>query len=270
MSSDFKNLISQFLRSEHSNLKDFEKLLKESELQTDWLDAVTLYRKGVLALQKNDLSGLDIIRQANDSLKKIVSVKSTDSTTSNLQALNESIVTTTQENLLEQLDLIKFNFGVLYEACTNAGYKPIENEEMFYEDEEGDGNTGDDTSGLEENTDQTVPVVDGVTETPTEKVDPVVDAANGQPQAKESGYAAGFDAGKSYMEAYSDKFTNTQTIKEAIKQKIVSELHSKPYRWVQSYQEGFLKGCTHQQEVHKELYPEEWKKYEETCSTIKK
>lgn len=277
--SNFSKTIGTFFRSNIEKYSAFVDVLKESDLNTEWTEAVNLYRKGVLALQKNDSSGVEIIQRANESLKKIISAKSnvTDSLKLNLQAFNEAVED------LKDINFIKFNFGSLYESCKEIGFKSLLNEATFYEDE-GDGSTdatsedmGGDTGVMDETIEKTVEntinkIVDEMTQpVVTPSATPAATTSITEPMpiaetpVKKSGYKEGFEAGKAYVEQCASmketKFGHANTIKEAIKEAINSHLHKETYNHVKKWEEGFKAGALHQEEVHKELYPEEYAKH---------
>ena len=273
---NFSKTIGTFFRSNADKYTDFVTLLKESDFNQEWLEAVTLYRKGVLALQKNESAGVDIIKKANDTLKRIISSKNNDTIKLNLHAFNESIETFEKS---KDLDFIKFNFGILYESCKTAGYKSLLNESAFYEDE-GDGGVGDtsgdggsDGSMVEEEISNIIDkAVDDISTPSTTGNEGLINTKPDlttpetmAPIIKKSGYHDGFEAGKVYVEQCASmketKFGHSTSIKEAIKEAITTHLHKEPYNYVESWQRGFKEGSLHQEEVHKELYPEDYKKY---------
>ena len=294
--TEFSQNIANFFRSETSTFTEFKNLLKESTVQQDWLNAVELYRKGVFALQKNDFTGLAIIQQANDSLKKVLDT-SKESISINLKALSES-VESFKQNSPDDLQLIKFNFGILYESCKQVGMKSILNEETFYE-EDGDGSI-DCTELEEDNTDETIedidadkkkdtesqkiteetPTVDTIPSTPdvttpvdsttsteTTPVVPQIPTPAPTMEAKISGYNKGFEEGRNFIKgvtASGPKWKNS--FKESLQQKIQTEMHELPYNQVENYKKGWAAGCAMEEEVLKELHPQEYKKFEEENS----
>jgi hypothetical protein len=288
--TDFSNNIANFFRSETKTFDEFKTLLKESTVQQDWLNAVALYRKGVFALQKNDFSGLDIIQQANDSLKKVLDT-SKETVSTNLKALSESIESFKQSSP-DDLQLIKFNFGMLYESCKEIGMKAILNEETFYEEENGnvevesldeeiedadkDKKEESETQKITEETptEDTIPSTESTpvvpnTSTETTPIEPQQSTPAPTMEQKTSGYKQGFEEGRMYVQgAISNEGCNKfgHSFKESLKQKIQTELHEKPYSWVKSYEEGFAAGCATEERVLKDLYPEEYKKFEEEKS----
>lgn len=266
--TDFSKTIATFFRSDCAKYSEFKESLKESAIQEDWLSAVELYRKGILALQKNDVNALEIIKQANDSLKLIVSKKS-EKTQLNLQNLSESILGLTETNILESLALIKFNFGMLYESCKEDGFSQLLNEDTFYNEEEGDGSSAEDemcedeASATEEpTTDESAEPVTP-TETPTE--DPTVTQT--PVVEKKSGYAIGFEEGRKYITHHTkESVTFNRSFKESLNHIIETALHSESYSYVESYKEGFAAGCKVEESILKEMHPTIWKAFLESKS----
>lgn len=283
--TEFSKTINSFFRSNAKSFSEYKELLTENQLQADWLNAVALYRKGVLALQKNDLSGIEEIKKANTELKKIVSIKNGEKAEIALNALTESI------NTDINLDLIKYNFGQLYSICKQSGLKQVINENSFYE-EDGDGDSGEtsgnsgETSGdnVTQNTespivteetpvdntmDQSAPIEPepvSNTETTSTPVTNTTDPSMPSQMEEKCGFEEGFEEGKKWVMARESKFGCMTEMKNALQEKISSNLHQKPYSFVEQYKEGFKEGCMYQEKVHQRKFIKEWNKYQESQS----
>lgn len=255
---NFSKTLGTFFRSTNPKYSEFLEVLKENDFHQDWTEAVNLYRKGVLALQKNDITGVEIIEKANESLKRIISLKPTDNLKVNLQAFNESVVMLKES---KDVKFVKFNFGILYESCKAAGFKSLLNEDTFYEDE-GDGSAGDTNGdGNSEVIDETSVSTDA---TSTEITEPAP-IEQQLPETPKSSYKEGFEAGAAYVEQCASmketKFGHSKTVNDAIKEAITTHLHTRPYNEVKKWEEGFKRGALHQEEIHKEIYADDYKNY---------
>lgn len=285
--SEFSNNIAQFFRSEAPTLDEYKKLIKESAVQEEWLNAVALYRKGIFALQKNDFNGLEIIRQANESLKKVLDT-SKETVKINMKALNESIETFKKDSA-EDLQLLKFNFGMLYEDCKKEGMKAILNEETFYEEEEIENEDDDKKEAAKDCTlTEEIPSDASIATEAEANVTPVLptepNAATTPPPAttpeptatssataiaeRKSGYQEGVNAGKAFAEGMCKnespkKFGLKAQIKQAVQDHIKQNLYDQPYNFVVSFEEGFAAGVQLQERINQDMYPEEYAQFEE-------
>lgn len=260
--SDLTQKLSLFFESECKTLSELDVLLENTQKQKDWLDAVILYRKGMLAIQKNDIKGLDDIRAANEALKKVVAKTPVEKTEHALKALTESISTATVEKLVESVANVKLAFSPLYVVMKQLGYNEIVNEAAFYEDE-----TCAETDQLDENTlEGDVPVTPQVSAMPAVPVTPEVaptpvaaaasttpEPAKEEPVAeaakKESAYEAGFNEGRKYWK-------HGEGHKGFLKNVVEGTLYEKPYSFVKRYEEGFAAGYGFEEEFRKDTQPE--------------
>jgi hypothetical protein len=245
--SDLKHKLSLFFESECKTLSELDVLLENTQKQKDWLDAVMLYRKGMIAIQKNDIKGLDDIRAANEALKKVVAKTPAEKTEHALKALNESITTATAEKLVESVANVKLAFSPLYVVMKQLGYNEIVNESAFYEDSCGEADQ------MDENTlEGDAPVTPEVAAPPTPVSDVTPEPAKEEPVAeakKESAYEAGFNEGRKYWK-------KGEGHKNFLKSVVEGTLYEKPYSHVQRYSEGFAAGYAFEEEYRKDTQPE--------------
>lgn len=256
--SDLTQKFSLFFESECKTLSELDVLLENTQKQKDWLDAVILYRKGMLAIQKNDIKGLEDIKAANEALKKVVAKTPAEKTEHALKALNESITAANAEKLVESIANVKLAFSPLYVTMKQLGYNEIVNESAFYEDECGEADQ------LDENTlEGDVPVTPQVSATPAAPVEttppaPVAAATATEPAKeepvaeaakKESAYEAGFNEGRKYWK-------HGEGHKGFLKNVVEGTLYEKPYSYVKRYEEGFAAGYAFEEEFRKDTQPE--------------
>jgi hypothetical protein len=258
--ADLTKKLALFFESECSSLKELDVLVETTQKQKDWLDAVMLYRKGMIALQKNDIAGLESIKAANDALKAIVAKTPEEKTEISLKALNESIQKANKDNVLESIANIKLSFTPFYVEMKKGGFKEIMNESKFYEDENSsevdqmdeDVLEGDTVSNPASTTTPTPAATIEPPPTPIEpaKEEPVAEACT----AKESAYEKGFNEARKYW-----KYGESH--KGFLKTVVEGTLFEKPYSWVKRYEEGFAAGYAYeeqyQRDINKELFEDE-------------
>lgn len=261
--SDLTKKLAIFFESECSTLKDLDILIENNQKQQAWLDAVLLYRKGVMALQKDDLSGIESIKAANDALKMIVSKTQNEKADVAMSAMTESITKITKESLTESLANIKLSFSPLYVAMKECGFKEIMNESKFYED----GTTDDAEETMKED------VIEGDPQTtvqpePTAKVEvppaPIANAVE-EPVAeskKESMYEKGFNEGRNYWKM-------GESHKNFLKTVVETTLFEAPYNKVKRYEEGFAAGYAFEEQLRRDHSPELFVEPKETSEVTK-
>lgn len=263
--ADLTKKLALFFESECKTLTEVDVLVENTQKQEAWLEAVMLFRKGMLALQKNDLSGLESIREANSALKTIVAKVPEEKveTVKAVKALNESIEKATKETLVESIVNIKLAFTPAYKSLKEAGFKEIMNESTFYED---------DSESTEEQLDETAPVVPAATATtPAPTPEPAPVASTPTPAAepieepvaesakKESAYERGFKEGQSYYKI-------GESHKEYLNKVIESTLYEQPYSFVERYKEGFAQGFAFAEQVDRDNNPSAYKMLDEAKS----
>lgn len=252
--SDLSKKLELFFESECKTLTELDTVIKESVAQQEWLDAVALYRKGTLALQKNDLGGIEIIKAANEALKKIVAGKTkVESVAKNL---TESFDAVNKDNITESIVKMKLAFTPFYVAMKENGYKELINEETFYDD----GEKILKEQELEIEPEVTSSSSDDAKPTVETLVEPAVTQVEDQKEEpKKSAYQEGFDAGRKYWSK--DSKSHNESLKTVIEQ----NLYESPYNYVTRYSEGFKAGFSHERMVQEDLCPECFKN-EETPS----
>lgn len=260
--ADLTKKLALFFESECKTLNDVDVLLENTQKQEAWLEAVMLFRKGMLALQKNDLSGLDSIRAANSALKTIVTKVPAEKpeAAKALSALNESVEKATKDNVKESIVNIKLAFSPLYKSLKSEGFKEIINETTFYEEEmQEDGGDQLDEDTLEGETVAPAPVeapaattpAPAAETTPTPIEEPVAESK------KESAYDRGFKEGQSYYKI-------GETHKEYLNKVIESTLYQHPYSFVERYKQGFAAGFSHAEQVDRDMNEEAYKELDES------
>lgn len=256
--SNLTSKLSLFFESECNTLAEVDTLLQEHTLQQEWLDAVALYRKGTILLQKNDFSGLEVMQAANEALKKVVANGKKEKTESAFKALSEAIVKTTKETIVESVANIKLAFTPFYVAMKESKYKELLNESNFYdegtevikEDED-----CDDEETEEPKLEEDVPNAPAPVASPTDMKEPVSQTPAPTEQKLDSAYKTGFTEGQSYWKM-------GEGHKNFLKTVVEQNLSEKPYSWVKRYEEGFSSGYAYAEEVQRDTNPEAFKALE--------
>lgn len=250
--TDLSKKLSLFFEAECSTLSELDTLLQESALQQEWLDAVALYRKGTILLQKNDLGGLDVMRAANEALKKVVDAGKKEKIENTFKALSEAIAKTTKETIVESVANIKLAFTPFYVAMKENKYKELLNENNFYDEgteviKEVDSETAE--PDLEKEETPTTPV--------TAVQEPVSQTSAPTEQKMESAYKKGFAEGQTYWKM-------GESHKGFLKTVVEQNLSEKPYSWVKRYEEGFQSGYAYAEELQRDENPDAFKVMENT------
>lgn len=115
--------LGKFLRSDKKTLGEFEKFLTESTIKTEWETAVSLYRQGVQKLRKNDVDGMEDIKNANVCLRKIVDSNGKESceVAKKTDQLNESYTNIDSQNLMDEAEILEYQLHSLYDSMKEAG-----------------------------------------------------------------------------------------------------------------------------------------------------
>lgn len=239
------NKLKLFFVSECKSIKEVDVLVEETSLQQEWIDAVMSYRNGMLLLQKNDLSGLEYIKTANNVLKQVVAKSKKPNIENVSSSLSESIEKFNKDTIDSSVQLIKEEFSDVYVKMKENGFKPYENESNFYKEDSEIIKENDDTEMSETDDADLDDLVADDTDVITEP-----DQAEKIEEKKEMcAYEEGFHAGRKYWKK-DGKMT------EALKTVVEQNLSEKPYKWVQSYQEGFSMGHKFEQRVQEEVCPD--------------
>lgn len=229
--------LQMFFESDCKKIEDVDKLIEHNAAQQAWLDALMLYRKGVHALQKNDLSGVENIKAANDALKKIAKLAAQKEPETALKALSESVEKVKAETISENIVDIKLQFAELYKQAKVLGFSEIMNESNFYEEDE----TGEDQ--VDENCGK-------IKEEASEEVvaNEIADAKTDTPEEKHI-FEKGFEEGRA---AWKHGDALNERLNTIVEQNHGQTAHSD----VLKYQEGFKEGWKFQEKLARHKTPE--------------
>lgn len=281
--ANIKELLAGFFRSEHKSIKDYEQFLTESKVQEDWDSAVALYREGIKKMQNNNLEGLDCIRKASVCLKSVVkSCKEPKVVEEKIEKLNESVSSVDVANLMDEAELLEYQFHSLVDSLKEEELDFISEEDLDVTDPAVEDPT---TVEPEVASTPTTEVAPGVIEpevvepsepsapvepTPTatgpvdsgaelanfvkEDEEPVIDDTPIEAVPSElssvptgtSAYNEGFEAGRKSWKAGSKP-------KEVMRKIVEDSMGEKAYSYVERWQEGFNAGYAHEEQVKTDL-----------------
>jgi hypothetical protein len=255
---DLTSKFADFFRSPHKTLKEFNEALNESASANAWSEAVTLWRTGIKKMKENDLTGIDDIKKANETLKTVVTKKPVEGVDKQLNQLNESVNSFNNENMEEEIEMLEYQVGSLVDSLHANGVELAENDDEFELDGCVDPTPTPNTPAVapaastepakapEAAKPEAAPVAAPVATEPKKEPEaaPVVETI----QPKKSGYAEGFAAGQL-------RYKKGEKLKEMVKKIVEGELFEQPYAFVQRYQEGFAAGFAYQEEVQRDMTP---------------
>ncbi len=255
--SDLTAKLKSFFHSEHNSFKSFEKSLNESVLQSEWIDAVTLFRAGMKKLKANDLTGMEDIKKANESLKVVVNGHKKDEVVKQAEQLNEAIQTVDEKNLSGEVEVLSYELGTLYDKLKEAGMPAMLNEAEMCE---GEGCVAEEVAECvvpvtEENPISPTPVVSN----PVPQVAPENSTPNSSPNALPTPAAM---TTEQKISAYEDGFNEArkrwkmgEMPKLMSKNIVEKELSERSYSYVNRWMEGFNSGFQFQEEVARDTDP---------------
>jgi hypothetical protein len=284
---DLTTKFADFFRSEHKTLKDFDKSLNESASANAWIEAVTLWRTGIKKMKENDLTGLDDLKKANETLKTVVAKNPNEGLDKQFNQLNESVSVFNKTNMEEEIEMLEYQVGSLVDKLQENGVD-IEDDGVDADDAfELNGCVMDDETpakpALEDPAKSVAPFQEVAKVAPAPVAAPVVAPApvaamapapapqvpagtaaavaidpnlNATPapvveavKPKKSGYAEGFTAGQT-------RYKKGEKFKDMVKKIVEGELYEQPYAFVQRYQEGFASGFAYAEQVDRDLSPQ--------------
>jgi hypothetical protein len=281
---DLTNKLKDFFNSDYQSFKEFEetkeKVLKETTAREAWVEAVLQFRTGMAKLKDKDLSGLDDIKKANVSLKEVITNYDNKGIAKQVEQLKESIEKVKVETVNEDVELLGYQLGALYDKLKEAGMPAMLNEAEMYEADDADIEECTPTVPVKEDVVLKVVKEDGgaivdpanstpatpnaVATTPTPssaaattptpnmngvaKTDASIGSGDLTEEVKVSAYEHGFNEARKRWK----KDNNPKALAEEIAQK---ELSEKSYSYVNRWKEGFQTGHKFHEEYSKDVSP---------------